>query len=356
MAWGDSAPGTPVPHLRGLGPMGSVPGHASALSSSVNRAERIFHLHRLLQGSAPSLAELVERLNVSRATVKRDIEYMRDFMQAPIEYDPQANGYRYTQDAPAFELPGLWFNESELLALLTMEQLLEDVQPGLLAPTIGPLKNRIRRLLESGGHHLDTLRRRIQIQPQAQRPGPPGIFQAVAEATLNAHPLGIEYHGRARDAATRRRVHPQRLLYYRDNWYLVAWCEQAGDLRTFALERIRDTQREDRALERVDDATLDRHIGAAFGIFTGPARDWAVLCFNPEHARWVADETWHPDQIGHYEGDRYTLQVPYSDATELVQEILRHGSGVEVLAPASLRERVADALHAAASQYPSRRD
>ena len=320
----------------------------------MNRAERIFHLHRLLQERRPpSLAELIERLEVSRATIKRDLEYMRDFMQAPIEYDPQANGYRYARDAPTFELPGLWFNESELLALLTMEQLLEDVQPGLLAPTLGPLKARIRELLASGGHQPDAVRRRIRIQPLAQRGGRGENFQAIAAATLEEHPLEIEYHGRARDAATRRVVHPQRLLYYRDNWYLIAWCEQARALRTFALERIRSAQSVEARYHDVDEATLDAHTGDAFGIFTGPAQQWAKLRFTPEHARWVADETWHPDQTGHFEGDHYHLQVPYGDPTELVQEILRHGPGVEVLAPEALRTRVAATLREAAAQYPA---
>ncbi|WP_019625861.1 YafY family protein [Thioalkalivibrio sp. ALJT] len=319
----------------------------------MNRAERIFHLDRLLRArQPPSLAHLMEVLEVSRATVKRDLEYMRDFMQAPVTYDPEANGYHYAQDAPAFELPGLWFNESELLALLTMEQLLEDVQPGLLAPTIGPLKTRIRALLASGNQHMDTLRRRIQIQPLAARGRQSDTFQAIAEATLSEQPVHIEYHGRARNTATHRSVHPQRLLYYRDNWYLIAWCEQAGALRTFALERIRSSTPSAGHYYTLDDTALDAHIGAAFGIFTGPAEQWADLRFTPEHARWVADECWHPDQTGHFEDEHYRLQVPYADPTELIQEILRHGSGVEVLSPASLRQRVAATLHAAAAQYP----
>ncbi|WP_028484217.1 YafY family protein [Thioalkalivibrio sp. ALE17] len=320
----------------------------------MNRAERIFHLHRLLQArQPPSLARLMEALEVSRATIKRDLEYMRDFMQAPIEYDAEANGYRYAQDVPAFELPGLWFNESELLALLTMEQLLEDVQPGLLAPTLGPLKERIRELLASGGHQPDAVRRRIRIQPLAQRGNRSDGFQAVAAATLDEQPIAIEYHGRARDSATQRVVHPQRLLYYRDNWYLIAWCEQARALRTFALERIRSTRATDGPYHDIDEATLDGHTGAAFGIFTGPAQEWAVLRFTPEHARWVADETWHPDQTGHFEGAHYHLRVPFGDPTELIQEILRHGPGVEVLAPEALRTRVATTLREAAAQYPA---
>jgi predicted DNA-binding transcriptional regulator YafY len=174
----------------------------------------------------------------------------------------------------------------------------------------------------------------------------------VAAATLDEQPVAIEYHGRARDTATQRVVHPQRLLYYRDNWYLIAWCEQAQDLRTFALERIGSTTPAEGTYRDIDEATLDAHTGSAFGIFTGPAQEWAELRFTPEHARWVADETWHPDQIGEYEGKAYRLRIPYADPTELIQEILRHGPGVEVLAPDSLRTRVAKALREAARQYP----
>ena len=116
---------------------------------AMNRAERIFRLHRCLKSrQPPSLAKLMDELEASRATINRDLEYMRLHMGAPITYDRDTNGYRYAADAPEFELPGLWFNQSELHALLACEQLLEEVQPGLLSPYIGPLRARIRKLLE----------------------------------------------------------------------------------------------------------------------------------------------------------------------------------------------------------------
>jgi predicted DNA-binding transcriptional regulator YafY len=135
----------------------------------MNRAERIYRLHALLQEKPRSLAKLMEELEASRATVVRDLGYMKDFMGAPIEYDRPTNGYRYKSTEPKFEPPGLWLNESELYALLASERLLEQMQPGLLGPYIGPLRTRIRKLLEQSGHSASTVSERILLQPVASR-------------------------------------------------------------------------------------------------------------------------------------------------------------------------------------------
>lgn len=318
----------------------------------MNRAERIFRLHHLLKNGKPvSLERIKEDVGMSRATVNREIAYMRDFMNAPILYHRERNGYLYDPTAPEFELPGLWFNQSELYALLASEQLLESVQPGLLSPYIGPLRNRVRNLLEQSGHSADAVTSRILLQPVAQRATNTERFGAVAGAVLGGRMLHIEYHGRERGTATRRTVHPYRLMRYRDNWYLAAWCEQANELRTFSLDRIRHADVAEQPVRPTDDTALDRHLSAAFGIFTGEASAWAVLRFSSRAARWVADETWHADQRGRWADDTYELQIPYSDDRELLMEILKYGADVEVIAPESLRQTVAQKLRMAAARY-----
>jgi len=318
----------------------------------MNRAERIFLLHRLLRDKRPiPLRRLIAELGMARATIKRDIEYMRDFMRAPIVYERAANGYRYDPDAPAFELPGLWFNQSELHALLACEQLLEQVQPGLLAPYIGPLRARIRSLLEQGGTSATAVTSRVLLRTAARRRVDPERFGTVAGTVLDGRQLSIVYTGRARSETSTRVVHPLRLMHYRDNWYLVAWCEAAAGLRTFSLDCIGAARALDPPVRSVDDAALERYLGASFGIFAGEARAWAVLRFNPHAARWVADETWHPDQIGQWRDGAYELQVPYSDPRELVMDILKYGPEVEVIAPKELRTEVAQRLRDAATHY-----
>ena len=318
----------------------------------MNRAERIYRLHAELKASRPlSLQTLLKRLEISRATLIRDISYMRDFMGAPIEYDRRANGYRYSPTDHDFELPGLWFNETELYALLATEQLLEGVQPGFLSPWIGPLKGRIRKLLEHGGHHSKTVTSRIRLQPMAQRPVKEKLFGQVAGAVLEERQLEIKYHGRQRAKTTQRRVHPYRLLHYRDNWYLIAWCEQANDYRTFSLDRIRQADVVEMQSRTVDEKQLQRYISSSFGIFSGEAKHWAILRFSAQRAEWVADEQWHPDQIGQWKGDKYELQIPFSDERELLMDILKYGPDVEIFSPEALRKKVRSHLEQALQHY-----
>lgn len=320
----------------------------------MTRVDRLFRLHGLLRAARYPVAfdVLRERLEVSAATLKRDIRHLRDHLQAPVRYDRRLNGYRYDPGAPAFELPGIWFNETELHALLAMQQLLDAVQPGLLGTSIEPLKAKVRQLLGAGGQRADLIASRVYLQPMALRRSNDAVFGHLSSAVFDAQPVAITYHGRERDAPGRRTIHAYRLVHYRDNWYVIAHCEQAGALRTFALDRIREARPAACAFRPCPDSTLQPHIGASFGIFTGAARDWAVLRFTAERARWVADELWHPDQIGRWEGDLYELQVPYSDARELIMDILKYGPDVEVIAPQALRDRVRARLRSALDRYP----
>lgn len=317
----------------------------------MKRAERIWRLHALLNDKPRSLESLQDGLGVSRATVVRDLSYMKDLMGAPIRYDRATNTHGYDPDAPRFELPGLWLNETELYALLAGEHLLDQMQPGLLAPYIGPLRARLRSLLAKSGHSAAAISERIALQSFAPRPSHPERFATIAAALLERHRLHIRYHGRARDTETRRLVHPQRLLRYRDNWFLIAHCDSAEALRTFSLDRIRSADAVASPAAEISAAELDRFIGASFGIFSGTAKAWAVLRFTAEASRWVADEHWHSEQLGQWNNGHWELQVPYSDPRELLMDILKYGPDVEVLDPPELRTLVAARLRDGAALY-----
>jgi predicted DNA-binding transcriptional regulator YafY len=141
-------------------------------------------------------------------------------------------------------------------------------------------------------------------------------------------------------------------VHYRYNWYLDAWCHVRKDLRTFAVDAITHAQVGKEAARKVAENELDRVLGAGYGIFSGAETETAVLRFTPASARWVADEVWHSRQVGRIEADgSYVLELPYSREPELVMDLLRHGAGVEVLAPPALRAHVAREHAAAARQY-----
>lgn len=318
------------------------------------------HLRHLLRLLGPHHAlpahDLRQELGVSRATLTRYIRDLRDTLGAPVIYDRDQGGYRL--DAPPhaggrqFELPGLWFSAKEIHALLTMQYLLSTLDTGgLLGPHIQPLLARLSKLMGSADATAAEVARRIRIQTVGARHFELEHFQAVGSATLRRQRLVIDYHARGSNQTSHREISPQRLIHYRDNWYLDAWCHLRNELRSFAVDAIRHAEILDTPARNIDDATLDQVLGAGYGIFSGADITWAILRFSPERSRWVATEKWHPAQQGRaLEDGGYELKVPYSQEPELLMDILRHGRHVKVIEPAPLRAAVQREHHAAAKK------
>lgn len=322
----------------------------------MDRTERFYKIDQLLnERRSVSMEVFLDTLGISKATFKRDLEYLRDRLNAPIVWDPVGRGYRFGSQDPRnrqYALPGLWFNASEIHALLTMRELLENLQPGLLGPQIEPLLARVRSLLDSTDHTVEEVERRIRILPATARSLSLPEFETICSALLSRRRLQIGHYSRERDELTERLISPQRLAHYRDNWYLDAWCHLRGALRSFAVDCIRHAATIDTRAKGVSARSLDTHLGSGYGIFSGRNTQTARLRFTPVRARWVASEQWHSDQEGKFDDQgRYELRVPYSDHRELLMDILKHGSEVEVLEPLELRGVVAGALAAAGGQY-----
>lgn len=177
-------------------------------------------------------------------------------------------------------------------------------------------------------------------------------FETVGSALLRRKRLLITYHARGSDEVTEREVSPQRLVFYRENWYLDAWCHLRRALRNFSVDAIRKAEIMEKPARDVSEKTTDEVLGAGYGIFGGSRVQWAKLHFTPERARWVAHEQWHPRQKGTLKDDGgYLLEIPYADDRELMMDILKYGPDVEVEGPASLRKRVQALLHLAANRY-----
>ena len=333
----------------------AVPARAGRHITRMDRSERFYKIDHLIRerGIVP-VGDFLAELEVSLATFKRDIEYMRSRHYAPIVWDREQNGYRFEEaqkDAPKYELPGLWFSPREAQALLTMEHLLENLEPSLLGAHVKPLKARLSALLSTGDHSVDEVRRRIRVIPFGARRHEPKHFQIVASAVLGRERLHLAYWNRSKDEVTERDVSPQRLVHYRNNWYLDAWCHLRNDLRSFALDAMRDVSIVATKAKDVSDAELDAVLASGYGIFSGKKVQWATLRFTPERARYVSLEEWHPKQRAKYGKDgSYVLEVPFSSEKELVMDILKMGAEVEVVAPQSLRKSVRDQAAAAAKK------
>lgn len=320
----------------------------------MDRYERINTLHRTLKAARYpiTVARLQEELGCSRATVYRDLAFLRDALMAPIQGDGEA-GFRYDHaEAERFELPGLWLSSEELHALLAAQHLLNRSSGGMLSGALAPLQSRVEKLLaeQSGGKSWPI--ERVRVIPHHTRKLDQPAFRAVATAVLERRQLSFDYRARSTDETTRRRVSPQRITHYRDNWYLDAWDHDRDGLRSFSVDRISAARPLDEPARDIDDAQLNTHLAGSYGIFSGEPKGWATIVFSAKAARWVADEHWHSQQQGRMLADgRYELKVPYSSARELLMDVLHYGSDAEITAPPALRAQIQSLLALALANY-----
>jgi predicted DNA-binding transcriptional regulator YafY len=337
----------------------------------MDRTERLYDIERLIrhQGHA-SFAQLQQRLEVSRATLWRDIEYLRSRLGAPIEYDRFVNGYRFAAPqgaarGQAHELPGLWFSERELYALLMAYQLLSELDSdGFLGRHLQPLLERIQSLLpqpaqvstrQGQGRVEDSSARltdRVRIISAARRPVPSGLFERVSQALLQGRRLHLRYLTRGRGELGEREVSPQRLVHHRSTWYLDAWCHRAEALRRFSLDAMEEARVLDSRARALSTTHLRQQMDAGYGIYAGGTRRWATLRFQPQAAPWISREQWHPEQQGRWLDDgRWELKLPYANETELLMDLMRQGEDVEVVSPPALRLALRQGLERALAQY-----
>jgi len=281
--------------------------------------------------------ELMKVQEVSLATLKRDIVKLRDQMNVPIVFDRELGGYRLDKSSERTELPGFWFSQDEILALLTIQSMISELEPGLLGPKIKPLQDRLNAILRSQGFASDALIHRVRLLQAGKRRMPLKSFETVAKATLERKQVKVLHFNRQNGDKLSRVISPQQLLYYRDNWYLDAWCHLRGGVRSFAIDALENAEVLDEPAKELDPPTLKKNMDGGYGIFGGRATAVAKLAFSAARARWVQFEEWHPEQKGSLAEDgSYTLEVPYSDVRELIGDILRFGSDVKVIGPDSL--------------------
>jgi predicted DNA-binding transcriptional regulator YafY len=315
--------------------------------------DRIYQYKSLFRRKALlNKQEILAALEISEATFKRDLEKMRDFYNYDIVYDRFDNGYRLVNTDQTYELPGLMFTHKELLALLTIQNMMTELEPSLLGPKLQPLQDRLAELLAAEGLSIQSLTKRIRAVHAGKRRLELKSFQSVAQGTIERKKLHVHHYNRTRDETTERDISPQQLVHYRDNWYVDAWCHKREKLLSFSVDAITQCDILEATAKEMDQQEVQKQMQAGYGIFSGEDVQWAKLKFSAQRARWVQNEEWHPEQKGsvHQDGT-YTLEIPYSDERELIADVLRFGGEVEVMAPQSLRQNVILAIQSAAALY-----
>lgn len=305
--------------------------------------DRVQQLHQILttHRRPVSVQALCEHMECSNKTVKRTIDTLRNFCLAPLVYSSEDKGWYYdnNKQGERFQLPGLWLTGNELLSLSALTTIVEDLGEGVLHDELSAIKQSVDTLLAARNIEPKVIASRVRVLPIGKRRQSSYQFTVTADALIRRKQLDIRYISYS-GQKTQRTISPQTLVYYRDNWYLDAWCHKRDAIRTFSVPRIQHLNISTAKAKPVDKKALREYFEKSYGIFAGGRRSTAKLRFSGATARDVAAQTWHPEQHGQWHNNEYLLSFPYSDDRELIQDILRHTPNVFVEAPVKLRKRV----------------
>ncbi|MDD1620741.1 MAG: WYL domain-containing protein, partial [Methylococcaceae bacterium] len=246
----------------------------------MNRTERLYRIDQLLtSGTAVAKQALLDDLEVSWATLKRDIAYMRDRLNAPITFDSDRGGYCFSAPTvgPKYELPGLWFSPDETYALLNLHQLLSELEPSLLGPHIAPLLSRLEAIVAERGESFNEIAKRIRLAKIGSRKKHLAFFEALSRALLRRQKIQVIHFNRSKNLQTERVLSPQRLMFYRNNWYLEAWCHDRNALRSFSVDAIRSLDVLNQPAFEIPESELEAEFSNSYGIYGGQPNHIAIL-------------------------------------------------------------------------------
>ncbi len=304
--------------------------------------ERFFWFHSEIKaGRHPNARKLAEEFEIAPKTAQLAIEFMRDRLNAPLEYSYRERGYLYTDDA--FELPAFWLNEQEIIALCLARQLAASIPDRKLKDALGKvLKTLFRHLSDKIGIEYDDVVEKISLKNVEYYGTDEAIFEKAVTSLFAGRAAEIVYHSPYLNQTSERTILPSHLLNYMGNWHLIAYCSARKALRTFVHSRIRKYNLTDGQIPLPENLPRIRdYIRENFGIFYGGEKTEAVLCFSAKTSGLVREQIWHKKQVAEHKDDgRLVLRIPVSDLREIKREVLKYGADVEVLAPATLREEV----------------
>jgi predicted DNA-binding transcriptional regulator YafY len=302
--------------------------------------ERYFWFDRQVRKQRyPNAPALADYFGICRKTAQRTIDYMRDRLLAPLEYDRHHRGYYYTDNS--FALPALQVTQNELLAILLARNLLADSAEGVIGQAIQRFG---RKLLASTGE-LGLTEECIATSFSAiwhgYTPAEGETFRCAAEALIQTRQLAFDYFSPAQNRITHRLVHPVHLQHYMGSWVLLGWCTERRDWRKFYLGRMSHVRVTILSFVPSSPGYWKNNLHGAFGIFQGGHPREVVLHFNAYRTRWVRHEIWHSDQVMEEQPDgSLVLRFMVTDFREIKLRILQFGADVEVIAPEELRDEI----------------
>lgn len=304
--------------------------------------ERYHWFHgQVKAGRHPNARLLSEKFEVSQKQAQRDIEFIRDRLDAPLVYKYPQRGYEY--DDISYELPPIWFKEDELLALCLALRLASTLPDQTLKKSLHAILEKFLtfRFLDSPPS-MEEIEKKVSVKNIEYYKVDESVFHRVIDSLFRNGPLMISYYSPHKRELTKRVIQPLHLLCYMGSWHVIAFCTLKNELRDFALSRIRTIEPSSKPVPLpVPLPSIKEYIRENFGIMSGSESIEVCLRFSPEIADWISEQVWHSDQeIYPNEDKSICLKFPVADLREIRREILKYGANVEVLSPLQLRDEI----------------
>jgi predicted DNA-binding transcriptional regulator YafY len=324
----------------------------SQSAASRNQMVRVMRLHsRLVANRFPNCRKLSSELEVSPKTIQRDIDYMRDQLGLPIEYDELKFGFYYTE--PVTNFPTIKVSEGEVVALLVAQKALEQYRG---TPFEGPLQTAFKKITDGLQDRIQfnwaDIGSTISFRGLGKSTADLELFEKLSRAVLKFHEVEFEYRKLESKRYEIRRVHPYHLGCVENQWYLFGLDLVRRQLRTFALPRMRALRDTRTTFQRPSDFSISDHLSDSFGVFKGKARHRVRIRFEGMAARLVVERQWHPTQkIRRLTGDEVELTMTLGSLEEVERWVLGWGKHAFVLEPPQLMERIRDTGEMLARRY-----
>jgi len=310
------------------------------------------HIDRELRNNCyPNCTTVARYFEASRKTIQRDIEYMRDLLQAPIEYDKKKTGYFYNKEWTF--LPSAFLDRQEAEALKATKKVLSQYQGTPYYQEISSALDKILQYLPAS-HSENGILDIYSFEQPASSEIDTKSFTLLDEAIRNSRKIAIAYRAPSKQAETERTVHPYRLHYdqSKSTWYLIAFCELRQATRTFAVNRIRSIAPCATGFTIPESFSIEHYLEQTFDQCTGVEEYAIAICFTPYQSQWIKEHRWHPtQQIEEHEDGSITLHMNVSALDAVKRWVMRYGKEAEVLEPEELRDMIRDEVRVMGEMY-----
>jgi proteasome accessory factor B len=307
----------------------------------------MLRIHQALQpGRYPNASRLALELEVCAKSIHRDIDFMRDRLQLPIEFDPRRNGYYYTEEVSSF--PTMQITEGELVALLVAEKALQQYRgTNFEKPLLSAFKKMEGSLPDTISLNLSDWDRSISFHTSAEAIVNLEVFDTLAKATTQRKQLELAYRKPGRGQTEARIIDPYHLANINGEWFLFAYDHLRKNIRTFVPTRIKQVRSTGRTFTRPAKFSLDRLLRDSFGVHSGTGDFQVVVRFEPVVADYIREKRWHPSQqLKELGGGQVELQLRLSSLGEVQRWILGWGGNAIAVEPPELVESVRRAAEA----------